>query len=200
MPRAGLNLQSGTKRNFINGTAAVLALASSLGISPRSVRTVPTPSGEMPFCSQVRLWAEADVVLTPNGAHFVNAPFLPPGALLLEGMPFGMSRYIGQRRVTAQSGIEHVRLFSARPPIPPGNSGGTGWRAATVREADCERLELCARFFRDKTDIVCDPSNLISAVRAARRRLTAAAGAASSRSRATTSLGKRISPANGNAG
>ena len=39
----------------------------------------------MPLCEQVSLWNSADLILTPNGAHFVNSPFM-------HGEPNGISR------------------------------------------------------------------------------------------------------------
>ena len=78
MPRTGRALQSGSKRNFVGDAAILREIGRAL---PSAVlRTTPTPGALVPLCEQVRLWATADIVLTPNGAHFVNAPFMATGA------------------------------------------------------------------------------------------------------------------------
>jgi hypothetical protein len=100
MPRAGAGLQSGSWRNFDAQTDLEATLRSALAPHGGIVRVVPTPGGATPLCEQVALWAEADQILTPNGAHFVNAIFMREGATLLEGVPWAMRNYTGQLAVT----------------------------------------------------------------------------------------------------
>ena len=89
MPRAGAGLQSFGWRNFAHQAELVGALRSELRGWGGAVRVAPTPGGEVPFCEQLRLWAGADLIVTPNGAHFVNAIFMREGATLIEGVPLG---------------------------------------------------------------------------------------------------------------
>lgn len=111
MPRAGHGLQSGTKRNFEAADALVTALRSAM---PRAAhnRTASTPGGETPICEQLALWRSADVLLTPNGAHFVNAPFMAAGAVLVEGVPWCASRL----RLLLPIPCAHGTHSRARPP------------------------------------------------------------------------------------
>ena len=119
MPREGAGLQSFGWRNFAHQAELVGALRSELRGWGGAVRVVPTPGGEVPFCEQLRLWAGADLIVTPNGAHFVNAIFMREGATLIEGVPWAMRSYTGQLTATKYSGLRHVRLHSARPPASP---------------------------------------------------------------------------------
>lgn len=103
------------------------------------------------------LWAGADVILTPNGAHFVNAPFMRAGGVLLEGVPWAMREYVGQLAITSFSLLYHRRLHSARPPfsraLAPFN---------TVESEDkCAANEICRRRFRDHSLIWTSPSELV---------------------------------------
>ncbi len=161
MPRAGVGLQSGTRRNFLNAPRLVRALATELSVSPAPV-TVPTPGGEVDVCEQVAAWSAADVLLTPNGAHFVNAPFMAPGALLVEGVPWSMREYVGQPLLTRHSSIVHVRLHSSRPPrsaaLAPFNR---------VNESECAASEICRRRYRDHADLRVTAEYLRSKLRPA---------------------------------
>ena len=103
MPRAGAGLQSGSWRNFAAQSDLEATLRGALAPQGGEVRVVPTPGGATPLCEQVALWAEADQILTPNGAHFVNAIFMREGATLLEGVPWAMSNYTGQLAVTRRT-------------------------------------------------------------------------------------------------
>ena len=103
MPRAGAGLQSGSWRNFAAQPDLEATLRSALAPHGGAVRVVPTPGGATPLCEQVALWAEADQILTPNGAHFVNAIFMREGATLLEGVPWAMRNYTGQLAITRRT-------------------------------------------------------------------------------------------------
>ena len=76
MPREGAGLQSGSWRNFAQQAALEATLRREVAPHGGEVRVTPTPGGEVPLCEQVALWAGADLLLTPNGAHFVNAIFM----------------------------------------------------------------------------------------------------------------------------
>ena len=103
MPRAGAGLQSGSWRNFAAQSDLEATLRGALAPQGGEVRVVPTPGGATPLCEQVALWAEADQILTPNGAHFVNAIFMREGATLLEGVPWAMRNYTGQLAITRRT-------------------------------------------------------------------------------------------------
>ena len=112
MPRAGAGLQSGSWRNFAAQPDLEATLRSTLAPHGGVVRVVPTPGGATPLCEQVALWAEADQILTPNGAHFVNAIFLREGATLLEGVPWAMRNYTGQLAVTRRTACAHAHAHA----------------------------------------------------------------------------------------
>lgn len=71
--------------------------------------------GLIGICEQVKLWASADIVLTPNGAHFVNAPFMQKGGIIIEGVPWGMREYLGQAGA--------VKLWCGHPSVRGVESG-----------------------------------------------------------------------------
>ena len=105
LPRAGSGLQSGVRRNF-DGNATELLRALRAALPSAKLRVVGTPGAEVHVCEQAALWASADVLLTPNGAHFVNAAFMTAGALLLEGVPWSMRGYQGQPMITRYSQVK----------------------------------------------------------------------------------------------
>ena len=113
MPRAGAGLQSGSWRNFAAQPDLEATLRSALAPHGGVVRVVPTPGGATPLCEQVALWAEADQILTPNGAHFVNAIFMREGATLLEGVPWAMRNYTGQLAVTRRTACAQHGMCTA---------------------------------------------------------------------------------------
>ena len=113
MPRAGAGLQSGSWRNFAAQPDLEATLRSALAPHGGEVRVVPTPGGATPLCEQVALWAEADQILTPNGAHFVNAIFMREGATLLEGVPWAMRNYTGQLAVTRRTACAQHGMCTA---------------------------------------------------------------------------------------
>lgn len=147
MPRTGTALQSGIMRNFAR-EEVLLDLIRRLLPTVR-MATTPTPSAQVHICDQVKLWANSDLILTPNGAHFVNAPFMRPGAVLIEGVPWSMRAYLGQLEITRFSEIVHVRLYSARP--PPSKALVPFNRVET--EQLCAANEICSRRYRDHSNI-----------------------------------------------
>ena len=160
MPRAGSGLQSSGWRNFAAQAELVETLRTKV-VGPRGgdVSVVATPGGEVPLCDQIRLWAEADLVLTPNGAHFVNAPFMAAGAALVEGVTWAMRGYTGQLQITRHSGLHHVRLHSTRPPSKP-----VLGRFAKLSEEECAKEEACQHRFRDRSFIHAGPGMMLKAV------------------------------------
>lgn len=159
MPRAGEGLQSGARRNF-NRSSALAAALEPLG----RLRTAPTPGGETPVCEQISLWASADAVVTPNGAHFVNAIFLPPSAVLVEGVPWAMAAYEGQPTITIYSGVHHVRVYSSRPPALQPAALRHGLSDST--EARCAADEVCKRRYRDHANIYVNAEAVVALLRA----------------------------------
>ena len=160
MPRQGADLQSGTARNFVAWKDLVHSMQVGLPSISR-LRVVGTPGPDMRICDQVRLWAASDVILTPNGAHFVNALFLTPGSILFEGVPWSMRNYPGQPTITRWSDVHHLRLHSARPPA----TQQLGRYAQVSSEAQCMTDELCMRAFRDKANISINASSFFRLVR-----------------------------------
>ena len=164
MPRRGEGLQSKTWRNFAEERALLDALESAVPSAARRIRVVGTPSGSSPVCKQIELWHSTDVLLTPNGAHFVNAPFLAFGSVLLEGVPWGMREYVGQAHITRwASGVHHLRLHSDRPPrskelIPFRHVGS---------EEECAASEMCRRKYRDRALLYVDASAMLQLLKPA---------------------------------
>ena len=164
MPRRGEGLQSKTWRNFADERALLDALESAVPSAARRIRVVGTPSGSSPVCKQIELWHSTDVLLTPNGAHFVNAPFLAFGSVLLEGVPWGMREYVGQAHITRwASGVHHLRLHSDRPPrskelIPFRHVGS---------EEECAASEMCRRKYRDRALLYVDASAMLQLLKPA---------------------------------
>lgn len=78
MPRVGANLQSKGWRNFAAQDSLLAAMERALPREARPVRVVGTPGDAMDACAQVALWHGADVLLTPNGAHFVKTTTIKP--------------------------------------------------------------------------------------------------------------------------
>ena len=146
MPRVGAKLQSKGWRNFEDAHQLQAALEGAVPEEARPVRVVGTPGDAMGVCAQVALWQSADVLLTPNGAHFVNAPFLAPGSVLIEGVPWSMRGYIGQTHATRwATGVHHLRLHSARPPASAELGRGRGAQGEKEKTYKSQSLE--AGFF-----------------------------------------------------
>jgi hypothetical protein len=103
---------------------------------------------EVPLCGQLRAWQGARLVLSPHGAQLNNALFAHPRLVLIEAMPWAKRRYAGHTAMLAFSNLVHARVFSERPPASEGQ-----WADGRYSEAECEAIELCGRFFRDRTDL-----------------------------------------------
>ena len=162
MPRVGAKLQSKGWRNFEDAHQLQAALEGAVPEEARPVHVVGTPGDAMGVCAQVALWQSADVLLTPNGAHFVNAPFLAPGSVLIEGVPWSMRGYIGQTHATRwATGVHHLRLHSARPPA----SAELGPFAHVANEEACAASELCRRRYRDRAMLHVDRAALLAVLR-----------------------------------
>jgi len=166
MPRRGAGLQScmksGCARNLVGWRSLVHEIERAFPATAPLV-VVGTPGSSMTVCSQVALWASADILMTPNGAHFVNAPFMAAGSLLLEGVPWSMGGYIGQTLITRWSGVHHLRLRSSRPPSAP----ILGAYGRVKDEAACATNELCMRSYRDHSNIHVTPTALAELLAAA---------------------------------
>ena len=66
-----------------------------------------------------------DAMLTPHGAHNTFGIFLPPGALLLEGMPWA-NIGVGYWGLIKYSRVAHHVLYSARPTADDFEFSGEG--------------------------------------------------------------------------
>jgi hypothetical protein len=67
------------------------------------------------FCDQLRRFASADVLVSVHGAHLVNAPWIAPGGLLLEALPYGHKRKKHHARLLRNTDLEYVRVCGVRP-------------------------------------------------------------------------------------
>lgn len=164
MPREARNaVQSRGWRNFAAPAAVRAAVEAVLPPSALPLRVVGTPGDDMSVCEQLAIWNAADVLVTPNGAHFVSAPFLAPGAVVLEGVPWAMRAYVGQAHTTRWApGVHHVRVHSTRPP-PSAELGHFGhWS-----EEACAASELCRRRYRDRAMLHVDVGAMGALLRAA---------------------------------
>ena len=163
MARRGDGLQSGTLRNFDKSVQLRRALLTAIPTAANgTIRVLPTPGPASRTCEQVATWASTDVMLTPNGAHFVNALFMPPGALLIEGVPWSMRAYPGQPHITRWSHIHHVRVYSSKP--PPASALQPFERHS---ERECAMSEVCRHRYRDHANIYVSAHNLLAVVRPA---------------------------------
>jgi len=96
------------------------------------------------FCQQLQHFADTDVLLSIHGAHLVSVPFLPPGSLLFEVLPWAHSRKKHHNRLLLNTDISYAKLCGHRPPagLPAQNS-----------EAFCEgrtqQARTCATQARD---------------------------------------------------
>uniref|UniRef100_A0A7S4C6H9 Glycosyltransferase 61 catalytic domain-containing protein n=1 Tax=Chrysotila carterae TaxID=13221 RepID=A0A7S4C6H9_CHRCT len=158
MPRAAASsVQSAGRRNFVRRREIVEQLRMLNG---SRVKVVPSPSASMPICEQISVWAMADAIATPNGAHFVNAPFLPRGAVLVEGVPWSMRHYVGQLRITQHFSTRHLRAHSSRPPPSP----LLGRFSAVGSEQECEVNQACQHAYRDRANLHVEPQAIIAAL------------------------------------
>lgn len=70
------------------------------------------------FCEQIRRFATADVVLSIHGAHLVNVPFLPPGGLLFEVLPWAHTYKQHHSRLLRRTDLHYDKLCGPRPADP----------------------------------------------------------------------------------
>ena len=81
----------GIKRNLrdadeLKATISAAARAAGVGVVFETDYVENSAPGS--FCDQLRRFASADVLVSVHGAHLVNAPWIAPGGLLLEALPF----------------------------------------------------------------------------------------------------------------
>ncbi|MCZ4500707.1 MAG: hypothetical protein JWQ74_3262 [Marmoricola sp.] len=111
-----LSRQAGRNNRAIVNEAEVLAMLRPLGFD------VVDP-GTLPVADQIRLFAEADVIVAPHGASLANLPFCSPGSTLLELFPSQSMVADYWKMTCGVEGLEYQYL------------SGTGPAAGTRREA-----------------------------------------------------------------
>ena len=160
MARRGDGLQSGTYGTLTSPSNSAARSLHPTGANG-TIRVLPI-QGCQPDMRAGGNMGIYDVMLTPNGAHFVNALFMPPGALLIEGVPWSMRAYPGQPHITRWSHIHHVRVYSSKP--PPASALQPFERHS---ERECAMSEVCRRRYRDHANIYVSALNLLAVVRPA---------------------------------
>ena len=83
----------------------------------------------------MRLWAAADLLLTPNGAHFVNAIFMREHATLLEGVPWAMRAYVGAIAIVGRASQVHSECTAGAQQVPWAMRAHTGLQPCAVEAA-----------------------------------------------------------------
>ena len=108
----------GIKRNLrdvdeLKATIAAAARTAGVGlVFETDYVENANPGG---FCDQLRRFASADVLVSVHGAHLVNAPWIAPGGLLLEALPYGHKRKKHHARLLRNTDLEYVRVCGVRP-------------------------------------------------------------------------------------
>jgi len=103
-----LSRKAGLNNRAILNEDEVLAVLRPLGFE------VVDP-GTLPVLDQIRLFAEADVIVAPHGASLANLPFCSPGASLLELFP-SQSMVADYWKMTCGiEGLEYQYLSGAGP-------------------------------------------------------------------------------------
>ena len=100
-----------------------------------------------------------------QSAHLVACPFfMPPSAVLVEGVPWAMAAYEGQPTITIHSDVHHVRVYSSRPPALQPAALRHGLADST--EARCAADEVCKRRYRDHANIYVREESVVALLRA----------------------------------
>ena len=129
-----------SRRNFARLSEVKDAVRRCPAVASLEVRT---PSAALSLCEQIALYAEGlDAMLSPHGAHNTNGIFLPPGALLLEGMPWA-NVGVGYWGLMKWSAVAHHIAYSARPP-PSDYVFGDG----SLDDWQCGRQHECRYGYR----------------------------------------------------
>ena len=127
----------GLKRNLrdvdeLKATISAAARAAGVGVVFETDHVENSAPGS--FCDQLRRFASADVLVSVHGAHLVNAPWIAPGGLLLEALPYGNWGKGHHARLLKNTDLEYLRVCGLRPsPSLPKN------------EQLCERRTPAAR-------------------------------------------------------
>ena len=141
----------GIKRNLrdVDELKATIAAARAAGVGLVFETDYVENANPGGFCDQLRRFASADVLVSVHGAHLVNAPWIAPGGLLLEALPYGHKR---STRNTTRASAENTRAssehgasaacgprrrFPKRNPsaraAPPRRESARWWRATATR-------------------------------------------------------------------
>lgn len=103
-----LSRKAGLHNRAILNEAEVLALLRPLGFD------IVDP-GDFSIAEQIRLFAEADVIVAPHGASLANLPFCSPGAAVLELFPSQSMVADYWKMTCGVEGLEYQYLGGAGP-------------------------------------------------------------------------------------
>lgn len=130
-----------SQRNFWQLPKMLASLRRCPAVESVEVRT---PSAELSICEQIDLYTrDLDAMLTPHGAHNTFGIFLPPGALLLEGMPWA-NIGVGYWGLIKHSRVAHHVLYSARPTADDFEFSGEG----AQNDLECGKNKDCRYAYR----------------------------------------------------
>ena len=117
---------------------------------PTASVQVETTRAHAPICTQARWVHGAAAVLSPHGAHLLNALWMPRGAALLEVMPWAMWDYEGYSALFKAAELRHAKIRAARPPPTDAH-----WTTANGRQEHsqrrCAMTEGCRMFYRGQS-------------------------------------------------
>lgn len=125
------------------------------------------------LCEQAAWVAGASLVISPHGAHLLNALWMDTGATLIEVMPWGMWEYPGYQSLFQRSGLTYHRVNSSRPPAdaPQWVDPDTG--KEQFNELECYRDSSlrrymkgsCRLFYRAESELVVPKGQMCDALR-----------------------------------
>jgi len=165
----------GIKRNLRDVDelkATISAAAKRAGISLVFETDYVENSAPGSFCDQLRRFATADVLVSVHGAHLVNAPWIAPGGLLLEALPYGHKRKKHHARLLRNTDLEYVRVCGVRPSssLPKKESLCEG-RTAAARKCALVARDCYETPLRPRSD-VCASSEPCECLGVLEKRLT----------------------------
>ena len=150
----------GIKRNLrdvgeLEATIAAAARTAGVGVVFETDYVENANPGG--FCDQLRRFASADVLVSVHGAHLVNAPWIAPGGLLLEALPYGHKRKNTTRAscgtrtssTCASAACGPRRRFPKGNPsaraAPPRRESARWWRATATRRRSAPEVKYARR-------------------------------------------------------
>ena len=124
------------------------------------------------FCDQLRRFASADVLVSVHGAHLVNAPWIAPGGLLLEALPYGNWGKGHHARLLKNTDLEYLRVCGLRPsPSLPKNEQLCERRTPAARRCALVARDCYETPLRPRSD-VCASSEPCECLDVLEKRLT----------------------------